>query len=85
MKEILYKVTDPMGLHARPAGLLVREASTCKSDIKIHKGDKVKDAKSVIGVMSLGIKSGEEIKITISGEDEEDAAAKLQKFIKENA
>ena len=84
MKEITYKITDAMGIHARPAGLLVKKASEYKSEIFVSKGDKTVDAKKIFGVMSLGAKCDEEIKFTIKGEDEEKAAEELQKFLADN-
>ncbi len=84
MKEITYKITDEVGIHARPAGLLVKKASEFESEISVVKGDKTVDAKKIFGVMSLGAKCGEEIKLIINGNDEEKAAAELTKFLAEN-
>ncbi|PWJ50891.1 HPr family phosphocarrier protein [Faecalicatena contorta] len=84
MKEFKYAITDPEGIHARPAGLLVKQAAGYKSDIKIAKGEKSADAKRIFGVMGLGAKTGEEIIITAEGEDEETAIAELEAFFKEN-
>lgn len=84
MKEITYKIKDEVGIHARPAGLLVKKSSAFSSDIMIEKGDKVVDAKKIFGVMSLSAKCGDEIKITIRGADEEQAAQELSKFLAEN-
>ncbi len=84
MKEITYKIKDEVGIHARPAGLLVKKASDFSSEITIVKGEKSVDAKKIFGVMSLGAKCGDEIKLTISGADEEQAAQELSKFLAEN-
>lgn len=84
MKEFKYAITDPEGIHARPAGLLVKQAAGYKSDIKIAKGEKSADAKRIFGVMGLGAKTGEEIIITAEGEDEETAITELETFFKEN-
>lgn len=84
MKEFCYTITDPVGIHARPAGLLVKKASEFKSDIKIHKGEKSVDAKKIFGIMSLAVKGDDSIRITISGEDEERAHSELQKFFSDN-
>ena len=84
MKEFFYTITDKVGIHARPAGLLVKKASEFSSDIKISKGEKTVDAKKIFGIMSLAAKCDEQVKITISGDDEDLAATELEKFFKEN-
>ena len=77
-------VNDEMGLHARPAGALVKEAAKCSCKVTIRKGDKTGDAKRIFNVMGLSIKSQEEVEITVEGEKEAEEAAALQAFIKEN-
>ena len=84
MKEFKYVVTDPEGIHARPAGILVKQASGYASAITITKGDKNADAKRIFGVMGLGVKTGEEVTITAEGADEDTAIAELETFFKEN-
>ncbi len=84
MKEFRYTITDPEGIHARPAGEFVKEAKKFASDVKIVKGEKSADAKKIFGLMSLGVKQGEEILVQIEGTDEEEAATGLEKFLKEN-
>lgn len=84
MKEFKYVVTDPLGIHARPAGILVKEAGKFTSDIKIKKADKAVDAKRIMGLMGLGVKTGDEVTITVTGEDEDAAVAALESFMKEN-
>ena len=84
MKEITYKIKDEVGIHARPAGLLVKKASEFSSEISIQKGEKSVDAKKIFGVMSLGAKCGDEIKLCINGADENMAAQELAKFLAEN-
>lgn len=84
MKKFTYMITDMQGIHARPAGLLVKQAGEFKSDIKIGKGDKIADAKRIFGVMGLGAKQGEEVFIIAEGEDEDKAAESLEMFFKEN-
>ena len=80
MKEFKYVVTDPEGIHARPAGILVKQAAGYTSSVKITKGDKTADAKR----MGLGVKTGEEVTITVEGDDEDKAFAELEAFFKEN-
>ena len=58
MKEFSYVITDSEGIHARPAGLLVKEAAKFQSDIKLKKGEKEADAKRIFGVMGLAVKCG---------------------------
>ena len=84
MKEFKYVITDPEGIHARPAGTLVKQAAGYQSSVKIAKGEKSADAKRIFGVMGLGVKTGEEITITVEGADEDTAAAELETFFKEN-
>ena len=84
MKEFKYVVTDPEGIHARPAGILVKQAAGYTSSVKITKGDKTAAAKRIFGVMGLGVKTGEEDTITVEGDDEDKAFAELEAFFKEN-
>ena len=84
MREFKYVVTDPEGIHARPAGIFVKEAAAFPCKVTIAKGDKEVDAKRIFGVMGLGVKCGEEITIRTDGEQEEEAIAKLSSFLQEN-
>lgn len=78
MIEKQFKVIDEIGLHARPANLLVRTANKFESDIKLQFKEKKVNLKSTMGVMSLGIGRGAEIKISIEGKDEQEALNALQ-------
>lgn len=84
MKEFSYVITDPEGIHARPAGLLVKEAKNFTSSIIMKKNDKTADAKRIFAVMSLAAKKDETILISAEGSDEADAIAALQEFCKTN-
>lgn len=84
MKEFNYVITDEQGIHARPAGLFVKEATACSCRVMLQKGEKEVDAKRLLSVMSLGVKKGEEITVKTDGEDEEAAMEKLRTFLKEN-
>ena len=84
MKEFKYVVTDPEGIHARPAGLLVKQAAGYQSAVKITKREKAADAKRIFGVMGRGAKTGAEATITVEGADEDTAIAELEAFFKEN-
>ena len=84
MKEITYTLKDPLGIHARPAGLLVRLAGKYKCDIQIGSPAKMVNAKRIIGVMALTMKQGDEVTLSFSGDDEEEAAVALEQFLTEN-
>lgn len=84
MKTFNYTITDPEGIHARPAGLLTKAAKDFTSKITITKDGKAADAKKIFALMSLGCKQGNEITVEIEGEDEETAAVSIQKILKEN-
>lgn len=84
MKEMKYTIKDQMGIHARPAGLLVKQASAFPCKITITKGEKEMDLKRILGVMGLGVKFGEEITIRCEGDQEEQAAEAIETFLKEN-
>ena len=84
MKEFTYTITDPQGIHARPAGQLIQEANRFASAITLDKDGKTADAKRIFAVMSLGAKQGETLKVTVEGADEEAAAAAIEAFLKDN-
>lgn len=84
MKEFTYVLTDENGIHARPAGILVREAAKFKSAITIQKGEKKADGKRLFALMGLAAKKNDEILIRVEGEDEEEAAKLLQDFLTAN-
>ena len=84
MKDFTYVITDAEGIHARPAGELVKAAKEYASAISIIKDGKKVDAKKLFGLMGLGVKQGMEITVQAEGEDEEAAAAALEAFLKEN-
>ena len=84
MKECKDVSTDPEGIQARPAGILVKQAAGYETAIKIAKGEKSADAKRIFGVMGLGVKTGEEVTVSADGADEDKAIAELEAFFKEN-
>lgn len=69
------------GLEARPVALLVQEASKYDSTIYIHSGDKRVNAKSIMGMMSLGLKNGEELVVSAEGADEKEAVDGIDFFL----
>lgn len=84
MKEFKQVINDPVGLHARPAGLLVKQAGAFKSKVTITCNGKSADAKKLLMLMSLGIKQGMEVTCQVEGEDEDTAFASIQQFFKDN-
>jgi len=84
MKEFKHVIADPLGLHARPAGMLVKAAAPYASKITITAPSGSADAKRLMGIMRLAAKQGMELTITVDGSDEEKAAAALQAFLAAN-
>lgn len=81
MYSFSYTITDPSGIHARPAGLLVKEAGKYESKITIIKGEKKVDARRLISIMGMGIKCGDTIAFEIEGSDEAIAGAQMEAFM----
>ena len=63
MRKFKYTVTDPVGIHARPASILTREAKRYESAITIHKGDRSTNVKKIMGLMALGVACGDTITV----------------------
>lgn len=84
MKSFTYTITDEVGIHARPAGLLVKKAKEFDSTITIEKGGKSVNASKLMALMGLGVKCGETVTVTAEGCDEEKAASALEEFFKSN-
>ena len=84
MKEFTYVITDKEGIHARPAGELVKLAKSYASSVAVIKEGKKADAKKVFGLMGLGVKQGMEITVQVEGEDEDTAVAALETFLKDD-
>lgn len=80
MREFTYVITEAEGLHARPAGLLVKRAQTFSCDIRLFANEKEASAKRLFAVMKLGVKCGQEIRIQAEGDDEDAAIQSLEKF-----
>ena len=81
MVEKQFTVTADTGIHARPATLLVQAASKFNADIQLEYKGKTVNLKSIMGVMSLGISHGGEIKISADGNDEQEAIASLEETL----
>jgi len=71
----------PEGLEARPVALLVQVASQYGSEIYVESENKKVNAKSIMGMMTLGLYTGEKILVSANGEDEEEAIANIEKFL----
>ncbi len=85
MKSFDYVITDPLGIHARPAGILVREIKKyAGSTVTITKGDRSVNAGRLMALMGMGIKHGDTVTVSVEGGDEEAVAAALQNFFKNN-
>lgn len=84
MQEFKYVITDPMGLHARPAGMLVKACAPFASTVTVTAPTGKADAKRLMQVMKLAAKQGMELTVTVSGADEEKAAAELKAFLEAN-
>lgn len=83
MKEFQYVITDAEGLHARPAGLIVKLAQTFSCAIRLNANGKAADAKRLFSVMKLAAKCGQALQVEADGEDEDVAIQALQKFCNE--
>ncbi|SFI11366.1 phosphocarrier protein [Tindallia magadiensis] len=81
-KNILIK--NETGIHARPAAILVKHAMRFESDINIYRSGNVYDAKSIMNVMSMGVRQGEEIHLVVKGPDEIQAFEKIVELIENN-
>ncbi len=84
VKQFHYIVRDKVGIHARPAGLLVKEAAKYKSTIEIGKGEEKGNAKRIFSIMGMNICCGDEVTVYITGEDENEAFEGLQLFFQKN-
>ena len=84
MRSFNHKIKDQLGIHARPAGMLVKTARELDSEIVVTKGEKSASAVKLIAVMGLGIKHGDEITVKIDGGDEEKSERIIKKFFEEN-
>lgn len=84
MNTFDYTISDDMGLHARPAGLLVKAAKTFSSEITLTCNGKSVSCKRLMAVMGMGVKCGETVTVTVEGEDCEEAFSAMKAFFEEN-
>ena len=84
MKNFEYTIKDELGIHARPAGMLVKEAKKYQSKITITKEGKTAEASKLMAVMSLGVKCGQTVQIAVESADGEGGAAGIHAFFEAN-
>ena len=85
MKQFTYTIKDPLGIHARPAGLLAKLAKDYGDTVvTVTKGDNTVKASQLMKLMGMGIKQGNEIVVAAEGPAEDEAVAAVQKFFEEN-
>ena len=80
MKQFTYTVTDPLGLHARPAGMLAKTAKQFSSVCTVTKNGQTKKLTQLMMLMAMGIKQGDTVTVTAEGADEEEAIEALHAF-----
>ncbi len=85
MKEFTYTITDPLGIHARPAGLLAKAAKAyADTTVTVAKDGNAVKASQLMKLMSLGVKQGNVVTVTAEGPQEAEAIAAMETFFKEN-
>lgn len=84
MLSFSYTIKDEVGIHARPAGLLAKEAKKYESKIVIKKDGKAVEAARIMAVMGLGVKCGQTVEVEVSGADEETAFQEIKNFFEQN-
>ncbi len=87
MPEVTLTIRNQVGLHARPAALFVQQASRFRSEITLRNrsaGSRWVNAKSILGVLTLGVEKDHEIELQVEGQDEAEAAAALTALVRSN-
>lgn len=84
MKSFHYVIKTELGIHARPAGMLVKEAKNYESILTIEKGEKLVDLTKLMALMSLCVKCSDEVIISANGIDEDAAIEKMKELFVEN-
>lgn len=85
MKSFTYTIVDPVGIHARPAGLLVKTAKAFSgTEISVTKGDKTVKSTQLMKLMGPGVKGGDTVTVTAEGPDEDSAISAMEQLFKEN-
>lgn len=84
MKSFSYTVKDELGLHARPAGMLVKEVKNFQSKVTLEKDGKSVDASRLMAVMGMGVKKDQTVTVTVEGDDEDAACEAIKAFFETN-
>lgn len=84
MKTFNYTITDEVGIHARPAGLLAKKAKEFESVCTIEKGGKSVNITKLMALMGLGVKQGDTVTVTCEGADEDKASEALKAFLRKH-
>ena len=84
MKSFSYKVKDELGIHARPAGMLVKEVKNFQSKVTLEKDGKTVDASRLVAVMGMGVKKDQTVTVTVEGDDEDAACDAIKAFFETN-
>jgi phosphocarrier protein len=84
VKTFQYQITDAVGIHARPAGLLVQEAKKYGSKIMLQVNGKSAEAAKLMALMSLGVKQGQTVTVSVEGADEDEACRGMKDFFRKN-
>lgn len=84
MPEKTFIIHHKVGLHARPASLFVKTAAKFKSNIMVSHGERTSTAKSILGVLSLGVQMDSKIVVKAEGEDADQALQVLEALIEDN-
>ena len=85
MQQFNFTVKDPLGIHARPAGIIAKMAKPyADTVITITKGDKTVKASQLMKLMSLAVKNGDEVTVTVEGPEEEAAFEAVKAFFDAN-
>lgn len=84
MRQFQYTITDPVGIHARPAGLLVKSAKALDSAVTVEKDGKSAAATKLMALMGLGIKGGDTVTVSVEGGDEQASLTAMEQFFREN-
>lgn len=84
MKSFSYTVKDELGIHARPAGMLVKEVKNFQSKVTLEKDGKFVDASRLMAVMGMGVKKDQTVTVTVEGDDEDAACEAIKAFFETN-
>ena len=84
MKSFSYTVKDELGLHARPAGMLVKEVKNFQSKVTLERDGKSVDASRLMAVMGMGVKKDQTVTVTVEGDDEDAACDAIKAFFETN-